>query len=82
MQVAVADGQRRHVMGDVINLSRHRKERQRLARELRAAQRKARYGRSKDERELARWEAEHREKDLDGKRLGGNSPGDDPPTAG
>ena len=50
-----------------------------MAREHRAAQRKARYGRSKQERELARWEAEHREKNMDGKRLGGNPPGDDSP---
>jgi len=53
-----------------------------MAREYRATQKKARYGRSKEERELARWEADHREKDLDGKRLGCNPPGDDPSTAG
>ena len=52
-------------MGDIVNLKLHRKRKQRAAREDTAAENRARFGRSKDERELTKALDDKAAKDLD-----------------
>jgi hypothetical protein len=56
-------------MGDIVNLNRFRKDRDRRAAEKRAADNRARFGLPKPEREKAKAEAEKLKKDLENKRL-------------
>ena len=56
-------------MADVVNLNQYRKQRARRDGQKRAAVNRSRFGRSKQEQEKARREAEKAAKDLDNKRL-------------
>jgi hypothetical protein len=56
-------------MGDVVNLNKFRKARDRRTAEDRAAENRARFGQAKDAKAKLRTEAEQTQKDLDGKRL-------------
>lgn len=56
-------------MGEVVSLNKYRKVRQRLDDEKRAVENRAKFGRSKREREQTRAEAERDRTDLDDKRL-------------
>jgi hypothetical protein len=56
-------------MGDVVNLNKVRKAREKRTAEARAAENRARFGQSKEKLTKARKEAEKAEDDLDGKRL-------------
>ncbi len=64
-------------MGDVVNLNHYRKRRERLRAGKRAAEIRARLGRTKVERDTATTEDERRHRDLDGKRVE-RTPGDEP----
>ena len=63
-------------MGDVVNLRRMRKARQRTEKEAAAAQNRARYGRTRAEREKAAAEAEISARRLDGVRRTPEDDGD------
>ncbi len=65
-------------MGDVVNLNHDRKRREREHAGKRGAETRARTGRTKGEREVARNEAERYERELDGKRIE-RAPGEDTP---
>ncbi len=65
-------------MGDVVNLNHYRKRRKRAHAGKRGAETRARTGRTKDEREVTRNDAERRERELDGKRIE-RAPGEDTP---
>lgn len=56
-------------MASVINLNRFRKAKKRADAERRAAENRAAFGRSKDERQTLARERERTDRDLDGKRL-------------
>lgn len=56
-------------MGEIVNLNRARKQRERATNEERARENRARYGRSKAERGKIAREAEKAAKELDDKRL-------------
>ena len=56
-------------MGDVVNLNKFRKARDRRTAEDQAAENRARFGQSKDVKAKLRTEADQTQKDLDGKRL-------------
>jgi hypothetical protein len=56
-------------MGDVVNLNRFRKEKERRAAEKQAAGNRIRHGTPKPERQKARREAEKAKKQLEDKRL-------------
>lgn len=56
-------------MGEVVNLNKYRKVRQRLDDEKRAVENRAKFGRSKRERDQAGDQAERERKDLEDKRL-------------
>ena len=56
-------------MGDVVNLNKYRKTKQRLGGAKAAVQNRVRFGRDKGEREKARVEQERTAKELDDKRL-------------
>jgi hypothetical protein len=56
-------------MGDVVNLNKFRKARDRRTAEDQAAENRARFGQPKDLKSKLRTEAEQTQKDLDGKRL-------------
>lgn len=56
-------------MGEVVSLNKYRKVRQRVDDEKRAIENRAKFGRSKREREQFRDQAERERKDLDDKRL-------------
>ena len=56
-------------MADVVNLSQYRKQRARRDSQKRAAENRSRFGRSKQDQETTRREAEKAAKDLDNKRL-------------
>ncbi len=57
------------IMGDVVSLSRYRKNRERRILEAKAAENRARYGRTQDERRRDEIEKERRQTDLDNKKL-------------
>ena len=56
-------------MGDVVNLNKYRKNRQRVRTERTAAQNRVRFGRDKLERERARIENERTAREQEDKRL-------------
>ena len=56
-------------MAEIINLNRFRKERERNAKAKTAEENRARFGRSKDERERADTSARKAEKALDDKKI-------------
>ncbi|HUZ75264.1 MAG TPA: DUF4169 family protein [Stellaceae bacterium] len=56
-------------MAELINLNRYRKERARAQARKRADENRHRFGRSRNERNLAEHESERSSKDLDGKHL-------------
>ena len=56
-------------MGEVINLSRYRKRRERTLKEAKAAENRTRFGRTGTEKKSDRQEAERHRRDLDGKKL-------------
>ena len=56
-------------MGDVVNLNKFRKSRDRRAAEDQAAENRVRFGQPKDLKAKRRTEAEQTQKGLDGKRL-------------
>jgi hypothetical protein len=56
-------------MGDVVNLNKFRKARERQAAENLAAENRVRFGQPKDAKTKLRTEAEQAQKDLDGKRV-------------
>ena len=56
-------------MGDVVNLNKFRKARNKSKAEAEAAQNRQRFGRSKESLTKIRAETEQAERDLDGKEL-------------
>ena len=56
-------------MGDVVNLNRFRKTRDRAERAKEAEANRIRFGRTKAEKDRDRQEAERRAQDLNGKKL-------------
>lgn len=56
-------------MGDVVNLNRFRKAKEKAAREAQAAANRTRYGRTKDQRAREKEEATRAAKDLDSKKI-------------
>jgi len=56
-------------MAKVVNLNRYRKKRTRDDREKTAEANRAQYGRTKEERQKARFEQQNREAELAAKRL-------------
>lgn len=56
-------------MSEVVNLNQYRKQRARRDGQKRATENRGRFGRSKQEQEKSRREAEKAAKDLDNKRL-------------
>lgn len=56
-------------MGDVVNLNKFRKARDRQTAESIAAENRVRFGQPKDVKAKLRTEAEQTQKDLDGKRV-------------
>ena len=56
-------------MPSVVNLNRYRKAKEATERERRSAANRASFGRTKAERGKADAEREHRERELDGKRI-------------
>lgn len=55
-------------MGDIVNLSKYRKQRQHTEQTKQAAENRVRFGRSKSDRAGTRSEQDRRNQDLDGKR--------------
>jgi hypothetical protein len=55
-------------MGDIVNLSKYRKQRQRTEQTKQAAENRVRFGRDKSDRARTRSEQDRRNQDLDGKR--------------
>ena len=56
-------------MGDVVNLNRFRKAKEKAVREAQAAANRARYGRTKEQRAREKDEAVRTAKDLDSKKI-------------
>ncbi len=69
-------------MGDVINLNQYRKRRERSKSQTRAAENRARTGRTKDKTARERREAGQASADLDNKQLSEPSPPEDTPSTG
>ncbi|WP_296819144.1 DUF4169 family protein [Brevundimonas sp.] len=68
-------------MAEIINLNRARKQRDRVAGKVMAAENRAAHGRSKAARDQARLEAERQTRQLNGARRDGQGRlGDDPPS--
>jgi hypothetical protein len=65
-------------MAEIVNLRRARKEKARAGKEARAADNRARFGRSKFEKRAAEAERDRAETGLDGKKLE-DHPGPDAP---
>lgn len=59
-------------MGEVINLRLHRKRKDRAARDAIAAENRAKFGRTKSEKELDRTVTDLETRRLDGHRLSGD----------
>jgi hypothetical protein len=57
-------------MAPVVNLNRFRKQKARAAKELRAAENRALYGRTKQERQAETAERRRADRALEGKKLG------------
>ena len=56
-------------MGEIVNLKRHRKRKDRAAKEEIAAENRVQFGRTKAERDAAAADAERRARMLDGAKL-------------
>jgi len=56
-------------MGDVVNLNRFRKAKEKALREAQAAANRTRYGRTKEQRAREKDEAARTIKDLEGKKI-------------
>jgi hypothetical protein len=56
-------------MGDVVNLNRFRKAKEKAEREAQAAANRTRYGRTTDQRAREKDEAARAAKDFDGKKI-------------
>ena len=56
-------------MGEVVSLNRYRKNRERRILEAKAAENRARFGRSEEDRRRDKIEKERRQTDLDNKKL-------------
>ncbi|QQP90971.1 DUF4169 family protein [Skermanella sp. TT6] len=56
-------------MGDVVNLNRFRKAREKSEREAQAAANRAKHGRTREQRAREKDEAARRAKDLEGKKI-------------
>jgi hypothetical protein len=56
-------------MGEIINLNRYRKNRERMENDAQAAENRARFGRSKEDRLHDKSEQDRRQSDLDSKKL-------------
>jgi hypothetical protein len=56
-------------MGDVVNLNRFRKAKEKAVREAQAAANRTRYGRTKEQRAREKDEAARTAKDLDSKKI-------------
>lgn len=56
-------------MGEIVNLNRFRKQRERDEKAASAATNRAKHGRTKEEKILEEAEADRREKDLDNKHI-------------
>ncbi len=69
-------------MGDVINLNQYRKRRERSHSRTRAAENRARKGRTKEETARERREAGQTSDKLDDKQLNKPSPPEDTPSTG
>ena len=69
-------------MGDVINLNQYRKRRERSKLQRRAAENRARKGRTKEETTRQRHEAGQAGADLDDNQLSKPSPPEDTPSTG
>ncbi len=69
-------------MGDVINLNQYRKRRERSKSQRRAAENRARNGRTKEETARERREAGQASAKLDDKQLNKPSPPEDTPSTG
>ena len=63
-------------MGDVVNLSHYRKQRERALANKQAAAKRAKFGRKKTERDVVRHETDRARNEHDGKRID-REPGDD-----
>jgi Domain of unknown function (DUF4169) len=63
-------------VGDLVNLSKFRKQRQRTEAARQAAENRVRFGRDKPERTRTRAEQDRQSRRLDGKRLEDTSPED------
>jgi hypothetical protein len=61
-------------MGDIVNLSKYRKQRQRTAQTKQAAENRVKFGQTKSERARTRSEQERQGGELDGKRLDDGCP--------
>ena len=57
-------------MAEIVNLRRARKDKARVAKDARAADNRARFGRGKAEKRAAESERERAKSGLDGKKLG------------
>jgi Domain of unknown function (DUF4169) len=55
-------------MGDIVNLSKYRKQRQRTEQAKQAAENRVKFGRSKSDRARTRSEQDRRSQELEGKR--------------
>lgn len=55
-------------MGDIVNLNKYRKQRQRTEQTKQAAENRVRFGRNNADRARTRSEQDRRSRDLDGKR--------------
>jgi uncharacterized protein DUF4169 len=53
----------------IVNLNRHRKKRERAKEEVKAAENRVRFGRSKEQRRKELLEAERARQEIDGKRI-------------
>ncbi len=61
-------------MGDIVNLNKYRKQRQRTEQTKQAAENRVRFGRSKSDRASARSEQDRLSQDLDGKHRDDSRP--------
>ncbi|HEY5607854.1 MAG TPA: DUF4169 family protein [Alphaproteobacteria bacterium] len=69
-------------MGDIVNLSRFRKARERKEAETKAASNRAAFGRPKDEKQATRLLLERSRREHELKHLEDKSHNDEPPKAG
>jgi Domain of unknown function (DUF4169) len=63
-------------MGDIVNLNKYRKQRQRTEHAKQAAENRVRFGRSKSDRARTRSEQDRSSQDLEGKRRDDGRPDD------